>query len=225
MSENETKTPQVDSKPETTTTKAETKTAKAVKRVFTEVQQQAIDLVKSGAEVSMFKLHNLGTPEQVEEIDELLYGEDPVFYFMPTTRTVVLAEDHDNYYATAFSGCFEVPVAEDTVIKGGTTVLVPLKVDIKALGIFQDHNKCLKLYPRSSMHKTETKRELTLTNSVGFIDSDYPDVVFAKITNHGSDYTVKAGERLVQGEVATITRSPNIPVRMIKRTGGNGSTD
>lgn len=225
MSEDKTTEPQTDSKETTKPPKQETKPAKKVKRTFTELQQQAIDLVKSNyASVSMFKLHNLGTPSQVSEIDELLYGEDPVFYFLPATGTVVLAEDYPNYYATEFSGCFEIPTLEDIEIKKGTTVLVPLEVNLEALGIKDSPNHCLKIYPRSSTHKSEIKREFTLANSVGFIDSDYPDTVFAKITNHGETYKVSKGERLVQGEVVVITRSPNIPVKMVKRTGGNGST-
>lgn len=79
---------------------------------------------------------------------------------------------------------------EDTVLPSGERVLVKTGVSVRIpayhVGL---------LFPRSSL----SKYGITMTNSVGVIDSDYRGEVMASLMYHGEDYIkIKKGERIVQ---------------------------
>lgn len=78
----------------------------------------------------------------------------------------------------------------------------------------------LNLYIRSSLGK----RGLTLTNSVGIIDSDFQDTIQAFIMNNSDeDYTIYKGERYMQGIFTRFYITDDDRVEAL-RTGGIGST-
>ena len=85
-------------------------------------------------------------------------------------------------------------VVEDQVVKGFSTSF--LKLGFKAAAAdCEGKSVSWLVFPRSSISKTP----LRLANSIGLIDAGYRGEVIAAVDNiRGEDYTVKAGERLVQ---------------------------
>ena len=85
-------------------------------------------------------------------------------------------------------------VVEDQTIKAFSTSF--LKLGFKAAAYDgEGKNVSWLVFPRSSISKTP----LRLANSIGLIDAGYRGEVLAAVDNiRGEDYTVKAGERLVQ---------------------------
>ena len=85
-------------------------------------------------------------------------------------------------------------IVEDQVVKGHSTSF--LKLGFKAAACDSEGNNVSWLVmPRSSISKTP----LRLANSIGLIDAGYRGEVIAAVDNiRGEDYTVRAGERLVQ---------------------------
>jgi dUTP pyrophosphatase len=78
----------------------------------------------------------------------------------------------------------------------------------------------LNLYIRSSLGR----RGLTLTNSVGIIDSDFKGIIQAFIMNNSDeDYTIYKGERYMQGIFTRYFITDDDRVEAL-RTGGIGST-
>ena len=78
----------------------------------------------------------------------------------------------------------------------------------------------LNLYIRSSLGR----RGLTLTNSVGIIDSDFKGIIQAFIMNNSDeDYTIYKGERYMQGIFTRYFVTDDDFVEDL-RTGGIGST-
>lgn len=76
------------------------------------------------------------------------------------------------------------------------------------------------LYIRSSLGN----RGLTLTNSVGIIDSDYTDNMQAMIMNNSDeDYTIYQGDKYMQGIFSRYYLTDNDET-FTKRNGGLGST-
>lgn len=107
--------------------------------------------------------------------------------------------------------------------KAPETVVVPahkyiqfdsgVKVDMRPGYVFN-------LYIRSSLGK----KGLTLTNSVGIIDSDFHDTIQAFIMNNSDeDYTIYKGERYMQGIFNRFYITDDDQVEAL-RTGGIGST-
>ena len=116
-------------------------------------------------------------------------------------------------------------VVEDQVVKAGTTSF--LKLGFKAAATDSEGNSVSWLvFPRSSISKTP----LRLANSIGLIDAGYRGEVIAAVDNiRTEDYTVKAGERLVQAVAFTggpisikIVESLDVTAR---GEGGFGSTE
>ena len=87
------------------------------------------------------------------------------------------------------------------------------------------HGYCLDLLPRSGLG---AKKGIVLRNTVGLIDSDYREEIFACLHNTGDEvFTLKQGERFVQGRFlavsqATFVHADSLP--STERTGGFGST-
>lgn len=86
-------------------------------------------------------------------------------------------------------------VVEDQTIKAFSTSFLKLGFKAAAYDVANQANVSWLVFPRSSISKTP----LRLANSIGLIDAGYRGEVMAAVDNiRGEDYTVKAGERLVQ---------------------------
>ena len=84
-------------------------------------------------------------------------------------------------------------VAEDQTVRAFSTAF--LKLGFKAAASASNSNVSWLIFPRSSISKTP----LRLANSIGLIDAGYRGEILAAVDNiRGEDFTVKAGDRLVQ---------------------------
>jgi dUTP pyrophosphatase len=103
-----------------------------------------------------------------------------------------------------------------------------LKLGFKAAAVSLDDDKknvSWLIFPRSSISKTP----LRLANSIGLIDAGYRGEILAAVDNiRGEDYTVKAGDRLVQ---AVAFNGGSISIKIVESLdatsrgeGGFGST-
>lgn len=135
-----------------------------------------------------------------------------------STQTVSVVKDNGIYHATEGSAGADVFTTEEITIKKKTQVIVPsnLYVDGRLA-----KDEMFMLTPRSSFFG---KHSLLLTNSVGIIDSDYPNVVGFMYYNIGSkDVVLPSGEAIGQVIALKVLRN-KFPTIMKKRTGGYGST-
>jgi dUTP pyrophosphatase len=117
-------------------------------------------------------------------------------------------------------------VVEDQTVKAFSTSF--LKLGFKAAAIDPETGKNLSwlIFPRSSISKTP----LRLANSIGLIDAGYRGELLAAVDNiRGEDFTVKAGDRLVQ---AVAFNGGPISLKIVESLdatargeGGFGSTD
>lgn len=115
---------------------------------------------------------------------------------------------------TNASGC-------DVVVPAGRVVKVPTGI---AAAIPTGHAGLL--MPRSSLGK---KRDLSLSNTVGLIDSTYTGEIIASVINRGHrDETIEAGERIVQLVIIPFAAVEVEVVEVLEATergeGGFGST-
>lgn len=128
--------------------------------------------------------------------------------------------------ATKGSAGFDIAAAQDTIVHPYAKdnikpTLIPTGIKAKF-----PEGVVLLLFNRSS---NPIKRNLVLANSVGVIDSDYYNnpnnegEIFGSFYNFGnSDYTIKKGERIMQG---IFIKYENFGIALGERTGGFGSTD
>lgn len=126
--------------------------------------------------------------------------------------------------STNHSAGYDIRSAIDTVIKPGESKII--KTGIK---VSMNTNEVFYLYIRSSLG---FKYDITLSNSVGVIDSDYYNNedneghINVKLINHGDkDFEVHFGDRIAQGvfmKYLTVDDEEKIDK---KRTGGMGSTN
>lgn len=131
----------------------------------------------------------------------------------------VFKEDYPIYHKTMGSAGADVPSAETVTIQPGEQKIIPSILSVVGL---IDPNRVVLISPRSSFYG---KYKLILTNSVGLIDSDYPDKVGFLYANLGDEpVTIEAGTDLGQATVLYVDRSV-FPTAFTKRTGGIGSTD
>lgn len=89
--------------------------------------------------------------------------------------------------------------------------------------IHLDHDKVLLLFTRSG---NGLKKQITLLNNVGVVDSDYfPNTIGCRFRNDSDeDFYVKAGDKIMQGIIIqyfTVENEGNITT---ERTSGFGST-
>ena len=110
---------------------------------------------------------------------------------------------------------------EDSDILASTLVATGIKA-------YMPENEYLMLVNRSS---NPLKRNLTLPNGIGIIDSDYYDnpnnegEIFVQLINYGlKDYEIKKGERIAQGIFSNYQTIDDEEKSLNKRTGGFGST-
>jgi dUTP pyrophosphatase len=84
---------------------------------------------------------------------------------------------------------------EDQTVKAFSTSFLKLGFKAAAVDPATGQNVSWLIFPRSSISKTP----LRLANSIGLIDAGYRGELLAAVDNiRGEDFTVKAGDRLVQ---------------------------
>lgn len=132
-------------------------------------------------------------------------------------------ENHGHYHA-GDSG-LDLYAVRDQEIKAGETAFIKLGIKCSGWDKEGDSVSWL-LMPRSSISKTP----LRLCNSIGLIDAGYRGEVMAAVDNVKTfDYTVKAGDRLVQ---AVAFNGKGVTFKLVDQLdqttrgeGGFGSTD
>lgn len=112
------------------------------------------------------------------------------------------------------------------IIEPGDRILIPT-------GVCSDISDgyCIKIYSRSGL---SLKSGLTLTNSVGIVDSDYTDEIFVSLMNNSqSPIVVKSDARIAQGEICAYIKAHieeiigddySVLPKKGNRSGGFGST-
>ena len=124
--------------------------------------------------------------------------------------------------ATTGSAGYDFVTPVDIIIKPNEMVKIPSGIRCKI-----DNGYVLSLYPRSSLG---IKKNITLANTVGIIDSDYYNaeneghIIIALVNNGDKDVELKAGERIVQGIFTKYYLALEEEVTGI-RTGGIGSSN
>lgn len=117
-------------------------------------------------------------------------------------------------------------VVEDQTVKAFSTSFLKLGFKAAAVDPQTGQNLSWLIFPRSSISKTP----LRLANSIGLIDAGYRGELLAAVDNiRGEDFTVKAGDRLVQ---AVAFNGGPISLKIVESLdattrgeGGFGSTD
>lgn len=126
---------------------------------------------------------------------------------------------------TQFSAGYDFKASKDILVKAGTMkpVLVPTGIKAKL-----ERDQVLILANRSS---NALKRGLIVPNGVGVIDADYynnPDnegEIMGMFINVGDkDYTIKQGDRIMQGIITAYSTVEGDKPAIVERKGGFGST-
>jgi dUTP pyrophosphatase len=122
------------------------------------------------------------------------------------------------YYETAQSSGFDIRSTESFLLQPGEWHRF-------STGLFIDYateHECLLILPRSGL---AAKYGVTVLNSPGLIDSDYPGEIKVILINHGlHPYMVNVDDRIAQGILLETAWAMAIPVKDVIRTGGFGST-
>jgi dUTP pyrophosphatase len=83
--------------------------------------------------------------------------------------------------------------------------------------------EALLILPRSG---NAINKGITVLNSPGLVDEDYPNEIKVILINHSKEkFVIKNGDKVAQGVVINYRRMRNVPVAAAVRTGGFGSTD
>lgn len=137
-------------------------------------------------------------------------------------------ELYDSYLlpkrSTKKSAGYDIRSMEEYTLKRGES-----KAFTTGLKVSMNDDEVLYIYGRSSIGY---KYDVTLSNSVGVIDSDYynnPDNeghFKVKLINHGNkDFEVKIGDRIAQGVFMKYLTVDDEEKIINERTGGIGSTN
>lgn len=137
-------------------------------------------------------------------------------------------ELYDSYLlpkrSTKKSAGYDIRSMEEYTLKRGES-----KAFTTGLKVSMNDDEVLYIYGRSSLGY---KYDVTLSNSVGVIDSDYynnPDNeghFKVKLINHGNkDFEVKIGDRIAQGVFMKYLTVDDEEEIINERTGGIGSTN
>lgn len=122
-------------------------------------------------------------------------------------------------YATVYSAGCDVLAAEQVTISPGGRALVSTGIYIEESA----PDEAIWVTPKSGL---AWKHGITVLNSPGLIDSDYPGEIKVILMNHGSkEFTVNIGDKVAQLVLIKLyQRFENILVKSEMRTGGFGST-
>ena len=91
--------------------------------------------------------------------------------------------------------------------------------------LYENMPKDLALWitPRSGL---ALKYKITVLNTPGLCDSDFPNEVMVILMNHGKEpFVVRHGDRIAQGVFVKVERPSSIVVKSNERIGGFGSTN
>lgn len=128
---------------------------------------------------------------------------------------------YEIFYATSKSGAFDIQATGDVVIESGKFAMVPTGIFLD-LSRANEEKEALLILPRSGL---AAKHGVTVLNSPGLVDQDYPGEIKVILINHGSTpFVVNAGDRIAQGMVVNFASAYGVLVKDDKRTGGFGST-
>lgn len=123
---------------------------------------------------------------------------------------------------TSGSSGYDLEASDDCIIWPHVVTAVPT-----GLKAYMQDDECLFIFIRSSM---AFKKNITLANSVGIIDSDYynnPDneghLILCLVNNNDKAITIKKGDRIAQGIFMKYLTCDN-DCSDGQRTGGFGST-
>jgi dUTP pyrophosphatase len=133
--------------------------------------------------------------------------------------------DYETAGASGFDLRADLASNEEIVLKFGQRAIIPT-------GLFFElpQNFELQIRARSGL---AAKNGVTVLNGVGTIDADYRGEVKVILINFGDeDFTIKNGDRIAQGVIATVTAKNVIRLNRVKEisnntvrgTGGFGST-
>ena len=119
--------------------------------------------------------------------------------------------------ATKHSAGYDFTAPCDILIKAHGKTLVDTEVTIKI-----KEDKVMLLFVRSSLG---IKHMISLANGTGVIDSDYHETIKCMLVNNSDeDYTIKKGERYIQGVVVKYYLMDDDEVVTTERKSGIGST-
>lgn len=124
----------------------------------------------------------------------------------------------DITYKTIGSAGCDLRSTIDLVLPAGEWYAVPTGVYIER----GQPNEYLQVVPRSGL---AYKQGITVLNSPGTIDYDYPDEIKVILINHSKDIVaVRVGDRIAQLILSEYKHIENISIESSERTGGLGST-
>jgi len=126
-------------------------------------------------------------------------------------------------YHTRLSAGLDLPATESCTLYPGQRVLLDTGVYLKDV-LPEDipGTAFAMVVPRSGL---AAKHGVTVLNSPGIVDLDYPGTIKVCLVNHGKEVlTVVAGDRVAQLVFCSAYRRSEL-VKNEERTGGHGSTD
>ena len=124
-------------------------------------------------------------------------------------------------YATEGAACFDIKSVQDGVVTiGGSTAFST------GLAFEIPEGHVMLVYSRSGHG---FKNDVSLSNAVGVIDSDFRGVLAVKLSNNGiKDFIVEKGDRIAQGMIIKYDHISFVEVESLSETergeGGLGST-
>ena len=130
--------------------------------------------------------------------------------------TLAVKDDSDNYVNKHFKNVIIIPTKSQSVIRTGLIAKVPQEYEMQ-------------IRPRSGL---AVKKQITITNSPGTVDSGFLGELMIIIFNLGNEpFIIETGDRIAQGiinkiEQAQIIETTDIPEKFKEedRGGGLGST-
>lgn len=188
------------------------------------IKQQIIDTINKcpNQRLEMDKLNKLFNFGAGKETLQQMLADGELLMFRDRRREVIVNTGDVIHHKTMHSAGADVFATEETVIPAGERVLVPTSFIANQV---LDENEVAILSPRSSFFKPEKNRKLLLTNSIGIIDPDYPEIAYFSYFNVGADdVVIEKGEDVGQVMLLKPVVS-KFPTYMRERTGGFGSTD
>jgi len=120
------------------------------------------------------------------------------------------SDNEDPKYATDGSSGFDLRANIDTPITLGTgeRALIPTGLHFELPPNFE-----IQVRPRSGL---AYKHGVTVLNSPGTVDADYRGDIGVILINHGlDDFTIKNGERIAQGIIATVMSNAIINLKKV----------
>jgi len=135
--------------------------------------------------------------------------------------------NQDPEYATVGSSGFDfrADLSDDVEIESGSVAIIPTGLYFETPPNFE-----IQVRPRSGL---AVKNGVTVLNTPGTVDADYRGEVKVILINHGKEtFTVKHGDRIAQGVIATVISKNIVNLKKIEEittetergSGGFGST-